>query len=308
MSDLVFECMNLSKFYKHSLTMNALTFSCKTGHIYGLVGAKGAGKTTLLQIITGLSFFDSGDFSLFGTHASQANLRAERRRIGALIDSPIFFDSMSGFQNLEYMRKLAGISDKDVSKHMLSLFGLESKKEIKVRYYTLAMKQRLGIACAMLSKPDFLVLDDPMNGLEPNEITELCNILQDINKEHNITMLITTSHAEHLYPYASDYLFLQKGKILQELTHQDLEQRCDSYITIETEDMAKTIPVLEELLPNTKIEAFSDNEIRIYSFMGRIERISSELQFRNLPAQKIEQVGLSVKDYLAHLTGGVHHA
>lgn len=305
MNDFVLECRDLEKFYKRKPILDAVSFSCKSAHIYGLIGNKGAGKTTLMQILTGLSFPDQGEFSLFGIPSDSSRLRIEQRRVGALVGSPIFFDFMSGFSNLEYFRRLKGVEDRSVSERLISLFGLEDKKKIAVRHYTIAMKQKLAIACALLNHPDFLLLDEPFNGLEPDDILELCGILGEINRKQNTAMLIATPYAEQLYKFATDYLFMDQGKILEEISHSALTDKCHFYLTIETEQPESTVTALHEFLPNAEIELLPDTgEIRIHEYMGRSERISSELQFRNLPVLKIEQVGTSVKDYLTQLTGG----
>ena len=309
MDGFILECSGITKSYKQKRVLNEVSFSCQSGHIYALAGMKGAGKTTLLRILSGLSFLDGGDYSLFGASASHSNLAAERRRIGSLIDRPILFESLSGLRNLEYLCRLRGIHNQQAAKYWIELFGLDEKKKTKVRYYTMSMKQRLGIACAMLETPQLLLLDEPFQGLDPKDIRELQSLLQTINQEQNMTMLITTPYPEQLFSFASDYIFLHEGNVLEILSQRELEHQCDGYISLETEELAATISALPEFLPQVSIETFPErNEIQIRGYMGRMERISTEQQFRNLPVKRIEQAGLSVKDYLSHLAGGNRHA
>lgn len=225
MESYILETKNLTKKYRYALALDHVNLRLERGHIYGFIGNNGAGKTTLMRIVMGLAFADSGTFSLFGK-SGRGELEQQRRRIGALIERPIGYETMTGRQNLaeeailcppgarkqiEGLMKRLRISQKDIGKP-------------KLRAYSVGMRQRYGLASALLGEPELLILDEPTSGLDPNGVRELRHFFQQLHREKEITILMSSHILSELYQVATDYIFIDHGKIIRELTHDALKQ------------------------------------------------------------------------------------
>lgn len=306
MTTNIFKCSNLTKMYGQFKALDGIDLSLKSGHIYGLVGNNGAGKTTLMRLMMGLTFPTNGEMELFG-EASPKKIITNRRRIGALIETPIYNSNMSGRRNLELVRTLYGIKDSKAVDDALLQMNLMEKADTAVRHYSLGMRQRLGLAGALLGQPDFLVLDEPTNALDPSGIREIREILVSIHKQRKIPMLISSHYLEQLNLLATDYIILHQGKVIRQFTQDELTQQCKSYIALEVEEVEiikVTIDVLKKIYPDINLVVAPNNEIRIYDFMNSIHSIPGPLALAGIEIRKLETVGTTFEEYFMTLIGG----
>ena len=225
MEEYVLETKELTKEYKYATALDHVNLHLKRGHIYGFIGNNGAGKTTLMRLIMGLAFADSGELMLFGEGGQRA-LERQRRRIGARIEQPVAYDNMSARQNLIYERMIS------LSEKKKDVDGLLEKLHISraevgngpIRSFSVGMRQRYGIAAALLGEPEFLVLDEPTSGLDPAGTKDLRELFLSLNREKGTTMLISSHILSELHQVATDFIIINRGKILRELTHEELER------------------------------------------------------------------------------------
>ena len=194
MSSVILEAHDLTKEYRHTVALDHIDLKIEKGKIYGFIGQNGAGKTTFLRLVTGLAFPTSGTLSLWGKTVEK-ELQEQRKRIGCMIETPALFPTMTAYQNMEIQRIQRGIPDKAVIQKTLDMVGLKDTGKKAVRNFSLGMRQRLGIAIALLNTPEFLILDEPINGLDPAGIVEIRNLLKSLNKEYGMTILVS-SHME----------------------------------------------------------------------------------------------------------------
>lgn len=212
----IIQTNNLSKQFKMTTALDNVSLSIPTGSIYGLIGNNGAGKTTLMSILSKLQNQTSGSVE-----------KAENLKIGSLIESPVFYPMRSAYWNLKYQKKLLGAKDTDINK-LLSLVGLAKSKK-PVMNYSLGMKQRLGLAMALVGNPDFLILDEPLNGLDPNDIMDMRSLLVELNQNHGKTILISSHILGELQKVATHYGFLKNGTLIQEFSNDVLKDDLESF-------------------------------------------------------------------------------
>lgn len=247
MENVILQTNNITKSYQHFKALSDVSITLKAGHIYGFIGENGAGKTTLMRILTGLSFPTTGTYSLLGK-TNHADIQTIRRKIGSTIEEPTLYPEFSAHRNLELQRILLGNPDKAVCEELLKLLDLYDVRNKKVKKFSMGMKQRLGIALALVGKPELLILDEPVNGLDPKNIFSLRMLLKKLNEERGITMLISSHILSELYLLATDYIIIHKGKIIECLSHDQLETKCERYVKIHTDDLPKCITVIEKEL------------------------------------------------------------
>ena len=224
MRETVLQTKGLSKSYGSFQALDHVDLTIYKGDIYGLIGRNGAGKTTIMKIVTGLAEKSGGEFTLFSKRGEE--LGNEKRRIGCLIENPAFFSGLTARQNLMYYAIQKGITDKSQIDNALEMVHLSDVGNKKYRKFSLGMKQRLGIALALMDHPDFMILDEPINGLDPIGIKELRDTFQRLNAEEEITFLISSHILSELYAVANRFLFIDKGKVLKEVTKQELDLEC----------------------------------------------------------------------------------
>ena len=244
MSNTVLETINLTKKYKKFIALDNASITIKKSDIYGLIGRNGAGKTTLMKVITTLTNKTSGEFKLFDS--SDSELTESKRRIGCLIENPAFFPNMSAYKNLKYYAIQKGIIDEKQIDEALKLVNLNEVKNKKFKTFSLGMKQRLGIALAILDNPDFIILDEPINGLDPIGISDLRETFKKLNEERDITILISSHILSELYAVATKFCIIEKGKVIKELTKEELDLECSKCIVIKTDNVKKAATVLEK--------------------------------------------------------------
>ncbi|MGL4343610.1 MAG: ABC transporter ATP-binding protein [Cellulosilyticaceae bacterium] len=302
----VFECVHLTKKYGGLKVLDHVNLTLKKGHIYGLVGNNGAGKTTLMRIMMGLAFPTNGEIMLFGESKAK-KITANRRRIGAMIEHPVYISTMSGRRNLELLATLYGIKDKQGIEEALLKVNLTHKADVCVKNYSLGMKQRLGLAGALLGDPEFLILDEPTNGLDPSGIKEIRESLVEINRQTGLPMLISSHYLEQLNMLATDFIILHEGKVVSEFTDQELAQKCKSYIVLEVKEQEcidEAIKGLQKADPNMNIEVMPTKQLHIFNFMHSIHTIPGIMALAGIEIKKLESVGVTFEDYFSELIGG----
>jgi ABC-2 type transport system ATP-binding protein len=269
--------------------------------IYGLIGRNGAGKTTIMKLLTGLTYKTSGEFELFGkTGAEAAN---EVRRIGSLIENPAFFGNLTAYQNLCYYSCQKGITDRGQIDEALKMVGLTENKNKKFRKFSLGMKQRLGIAFAMLDAPDLMILDEPINGLDPIAISELRTTFRKLNTERGITLIISSHILSELYAVANRFLFIDNGKVIKESTKQELDLECSRCIVLRSENIKRAVTVIEDKLGLSDYKVIDNRELRIYEENVRPDIVNRTLINNDVDVWEIFESGVSLEDYFKKLVG-----
>ncbi|MBQ8199748.1 MAG: ATP-binding cassette domain-containing protein [Lachnospiraceae bacterium] len=257
---------DLSKHYKKGKALDGLCMHVPKGAIYGFVGKNGAGKTTLIRLICGLSHPTSGSFTLYGTEHTNSDMQQMRKRMGAVVETPALSSDMTAEENLRQQYRILGLSSFDGIKELIALVGLEQTGKKKVKAFSLGMKQRLGIAMAMAGEPDFLVLDEPTNGLDPQGIIELRELILKLNHEHGITFLISSHILDELARIATHYGIIDQGKMVKEFSADDLEKECNRklHIKADVSDAKEVLRILEERGISYEIVSEKDKKLEEY--------------------------------------------
>ena len=304
MSEIICQTTELCKSYKNSHVLQNIDLSINRGEIYGLIGENGAGKSTLIRILTGLAFQSSGVVTLFG---KTENLRYERAKIGCTVEMPALYKDMTAKQNLEIQRVQRGITGKKCIAKTLELVGLDDTQKKKVNDFSLGMKQRLALAVALLGEPEFLILDEPVNGLDPTGIIELRELLKRLAKENHVTVLISSHILSELNQLATCYGFLHHGKLLKQISAIELNEECRRHIRLKTDDTKKTVTVLEEQLNIKNFSVQPDNYIRVYEKLEETHTISKMLSSNGIVVEELSVQGEALETYFENLIGGGKH-
>ncbi len=304
MSEIICQTTELCKRYKNSRVLQNIDLSINRGEIYGLIGENGAGKSTLIRILTGLAFQSSGVVTLFG---KTENLRYERAKIGCTVEMPALYKDMTAKQNLEIQRVQRGIPGKKCIAKTLELVGLDDTQKKKVNDFSLGMKQRLALAAALLGEPEFLILDEPVNGLDPTGIIELRELLKRLAKENHVTVLISSHILSELNQLATCYGFLHHGKLLKQISAIELNEECRRHIRLKTDDTKKTVTVLEEQLNIKNFSVQPDNYIRVYEKLEETHTISKTLSSNGIIVEELSVQGEALETYFENLIGGGKH-
>ena len=242
----------LTKRYKKQLAVNSVDMHIERGDIYGFVGENGSGKTTVIRLITGLIFPHGGSFELFGVDSRSGDIGKARSRVGAIVESPSIYMNMSAYDNLKTQSAIYGIDDDEKIRSVLQDVGLEELYSEKkhASNFSLGMRQRLGIAMALLGDPEFLILDEPMNGLDPAGIVGIRELILKLNRERGITFLISSHILTELSLIATKYGIISKGKLIKEITAQQLHRECAKTVTITADDPQKLAEVVRNTVKN----------------------------------------------------------
>lgn len=301
--NIVFTCNNLNKLYRYRKALDNVSLTLEKGRIYGLVGNNGAGKTTLMRLMMGLSRPDGGEMTLLGESGEEGLMNA-RRRVGAFIETPIYNGMVSGKQNLEILCALYGVGDKQVPQEMLELVGLGTKGKQPVRHYSLGQRQRLGLAGAFAIDPEFLVLDEPLNGLDPSGVKEIRELLLQRQTEKGNTMLISSHNLAQLNLLATDYIILHEGKVIEEIAADELAKQCEGYLSlrVKTGQARAALQALHSKWEELELEQVGDDEVRLTNYKGNEQALYGVLIKANVEVEKLEQVGISLEDYFTRLT------
>lgn len=251
--EFVLRTNDLCKKYKSFTALNGLTMSIPKGSIYGFVGRNGAGKTTLIRLITGLQLPSSGEFEIYGVKNTDKGINDSRKRMGAVVETPAVYLDLTAKENLKMQYRVLGLPDFNGIDELLELVGLSDTGRKKAKHFSLGMRQRLGIAVALCGSPDFLVLDEPVNGLDPQGIIDIRELILKLNHEKNITILISSHILEELSKLATHYGFIDGGKMICEMSAEELEQACRKSVRMTVTDTGALSRVLDEMGVEYKI-------------------------------------------------------
>lgn len=301
MKEIVLQTKSLTKRYRNFTALDSADMTVYREDIYGLIGRNGAGKTTIMKTVTGLTEKSGGEFEIFGKSGAAAE--KERKRIGCLIENPAFFGSLTAYQNLRYYCLQKGITDMNQIDEVLEMVQLTEAKHKKFKQFSLGMKQRLGIAFAMLDNPDLVILDEPINGLDPIGISELRDTFHRLNTERGITLLISSHILSELYAVANRFLFIDGGKVLKEITKEELDLECSRCLVIKASDVKSASTVLENKLNITDYKVIDNGEIRVYDRSAKPEELNKALIKADVPISGISESGVSLEDYFKQLVG-----
>ncbi len=302
MNETALQTKGLTKRYRGFTALDSADMTVMRGDIYGLIGRNGAGKTTLMKMVVGLTNVTSGEFSVFGKTGRQAS--AEKCRIGCLIENPAFFGSMTVYGNLKYYCIQKGISDFKKIDEVLSLVSLKDAAGKRFKKLSLGMKQRLGIAFALLDDPDLVILDEPINGLDPIGISELRDTFRRLNREKGITFVISSHILSELYAVANRFLIIDKGRVLKEMTKEQLDLECSRCIAVKLNDVKKAAVIIENKLNVTDYKVISDSEIRIYDRSVKPDVLNKLMVENGASVDQIFETGITIEDYFRGLVGG----
>ena len=302
MAESIMQARQLTKRYGHALALDHVDVHIEKGQIYGLVGKNGAGKTTLMRLITAQSQPTSGEVLLFG-QSDADKARQARSRSGAMIETPSFYPFLTAEQNLEYYRIQRGLAGKSCIGEALEMVGLTNTQKKTFKNFSLGLKQRLGLALAVMGHPDFLVLDEPINGLDPTGIIQFREILLRLNRERHTTILISSHILSELTNLATHYGFIDHGCMLQEITAQQIEERCREFIEMTVNDTARAAVALENRLNCREFEVLPDNRMRVYAYLSAPGRVAKALSEAGVELISINTHAANLEDYFLSLIG-----
>ncbi|HIX66752.1 MAG TPA: ABC transporter ATP-binding protein [Candidatus Anaerostipes excrementavium] len=275
------------------------------GAIYGFIGRNGAGKTTFLRMVCGLAAPTEGEIEIFGARGKE--LQKIRSRIGCLIEGPGLYGNMTAKENMEIKCRFCGIKRPGYIEELLDMVGLSDVGKKKTKKFSLGMKQRLGIAMALIGEPDLLVLDEPINGLDPQGIAEVRDIILRLNRERNMTILISSHILEELSKISTDYGIIHHGCLLQELTREELMEKCSDRIEITLNQAKAAVPVLDGLgIKNYRV--VDRDHIHIFERLDESGQINMELTKAGITVTEIAKTSEELESYFLNLTGGARHA
>ena len=299
--EMVLETNNLEKKYKDFKALNHTNIHIEKGAIYGLIGKNGAGKTTLIRIICGLQEPTSGGYTIYGKDNKSNDIVSARKRMGAIIETPSIITEMTARDNLIEQYQLVGMPSLDGIDDLLKLVGLSNTGKKKAKNFSLGMKQRLGIAIALASNPDFLILDEPINGLDPQGIIEIRELILKLNKEKGITILISSHYLDELSKIATHYGFLDNGSIIKEISSDELMKKLEHKIILKVNDIKEFVKYFEEY--KISYEVMDSKTINVYGKYN-LSKFINELSKKNLIADEVHEQEESLENYYMNLIGG----
>ena len=307
MKEVILKTYNITKKYGNQVAVNNVNMTIKKGEIYGFIGQNGAGKTTLIRLITGLIHKTGGEIELLGA-TGEAELNKSRTMIGSLIETPSFYTNMTARENLEVSRLVRNIPGKRCIDEVLELVGLKDVEKKKVKDFSLGMRQRLGIANALMGNPKLLILDEPINGLDPMGIVEIRELLKKINKEKDMTILISSHILSELSELATTYGIISNGKLIEEITAEELAEKCRQYIDLKVDDTSRAVTLLERELGISDYEVLEDKKIKVFSNLENIGEVNSILSKSGVIVESISIKGENLEEYFMNKIGGVLNA
>lgn len=299
--EYVLTTSGLSKRYGKFQALDDLSMHIPKGAIYGFVGRNGAGKTTLIRLICGLQESSNGSYSIYGIDHTDKQICKSRRRMGAVVETPSIYLDMTAVDNLKQQALILGLPSYDSIPEILKLVGLENTGKKRARNFSLGMKQRLGIAVALMGNPDFLVLDEPVNGLDPQGIIEMRELILKLNKEKQITVLISSHILDELSRLATHYGFIDKGHLIKEISAEELEAACRKCIKVEVTDTKALARVLDA--EKLEYEILSETTANIYGKIN-ISQLVLALAKENCELLTSHEQDESLENYFINLVGG----
>jgi ABC-2 type transport system ATP-binding protein len=307
LADYILKTNGLTKQYRNNIAVNNVNMKIKKGDIYGFIGRNGAGKTTMIRMITGLVTPTSGEIELF-SQKYKKGVKGALPRIGSIIEHPALHPDYTALQNMELRGKLLGITNNKMIDRILETVELSNVGKKKVKNFSLGMRQRLGLALALLGNPDFLLLDEPTNGLDPEGIVEMRRLLKRLNDDHGITILISSHILGELSKLATRYGIINNGNLVEEFTAKELELKCRKSLNIKVSDSSVAAFILEENFKTFNYEVLPDNRIVVYDLLDMSGEICLELAKRNVKVYSIESKGDDLEGYFMKLMGGNSYA
>lgn len=299
--DYVLKTNALCKKYKDYKALNGLSMNVPKGAIYGFVGKNGAGKTTLIRLICGLQEPTSGEYTLYGTKNTDKEILKARRRMGAVVETPSIYLDMTAEDNLKQQYRVLGLPSYDGLADILKLVRLENTGKKKAKNFSLGMRQRLGIAIALVGDPDFLVLDEPVNGLDPQGIIEMRELILKLNREQQITVLISSHILDELSRLATHYGFIDKGQIVKEISAKELDTACRKCIRLEVTNTRTLSRVLDGM--NVEYTIVSDKATDVYARIN-VSKLTLALAKENCEVISMQERDESLESYYVGLVGG----
>lgn len=300
---MIIDVKDLTKQYKKQVVVNKANFQIKKGSIVGLIGPNGAGKTTIMKMLGGLVIPSSGTMSIFGDSSEKSWAKA-RERMSFMIEIPYANQDLTAQQNLEKQRIQKGLPDKNRINEVLDLVGLSEVGNKKFKQFSLGMKQRFGLANALLAKPEIMVLDEPINGLDPEGIVEIRELLMKINQQENVTIMISSHILSELSLMCDDYLFIRKGNIVKHLTNNQLQDECRNYLHIHTDNDELALAILQEKLQITSFDVRKDGSITLYEYVENVAPVSRTLFENGVLPLELSTGGESLEEYYMSIVGG----
>ncbi|MCM1174430.1 MAG: ATP-binding cassette domain-containing protein [Blautia sp.] len=299
--DYVLTANALCKKYKHFKALDHFSMHVPRGAVYGFVGRNGAGKTTLIRLVCGLQSATAGDYTLYGVNSTQKEITTVRKRTGAIVESPSIYSDMTAEGNLRAQYHVLGLPSQDGIPALLKLVGLEDTGKKKAKDFSLGMRQRLGIAIALAGDPDFLILDEPVNGLDPQGIIEIRELILKLNRERQITILISSHILDELSRLATHYGFIDNGRMVKELSAEELEAACRKCVRLEVSDSRILARVLDDL--RLEYTILSDTQADVFARID-ITGLTVALAEQHCSVLSIREKDESLESYYMNLIGG----
>lgn len=303
METYVINTENLTKTYREQVTVNNVSIHVQQWKIYGLLGRNGAGKTTIMKIILGLTSITSGEINAFGKQL-KGNEKKIYPRIGAIIETPGFYPNLTGTENLEIFAKLRGMSREDGVQHALMTVGLPYRDKKLFSNYSLGMKQRLGIANAIMHEPELLILDEPTNGLDPIGIAEMRKFIKNLCEEKGITILISSHILTEIEQMADTIGIIHNGVLLDESNYQELQKKNRKYILVKVSSASKAACILERYYAITDYEIEDDSTIKIFDMSHNVSELNKALIMNDVDLISSQSCSETLEDYFRKITGG----
>ncbi len=300
MNNTILKVNHLTKTYGTKTALKDVSFTVEKGKIYGFIGENGAGKTTAIRAITGLTSVADGSVELFGA-SNQKGLEEARKQMGCLVERPILSLNKTAFDNLKLQQFLFGKTDDAKIDAILERVGLGDVRNKKVKDFSLGMKQRLGIALALINRPEFLILDEPVNGLDPMGMVDVRELLRSLCEDDGITILISSHILAELYQLVTDYIIISHGQILETLTKEELDDKCSAYILMETEQTQDALKILTE--HGAKSVSNENESIKIYDDVS-IKDVAKWMFDKNILVTLLMKYEKSLENYYMELLGG----
>lgn len=294
----------ITKIYGKHTVVDHVSMHVKKGDIYGFIGKNGAGKTTFMRMVAGLAAPASGSMELFGSE----NLECQRQRIGVLIEQPGLYGAMNARENMEIVRRSFGIAEKNAIDEMLEFVGLLDAGKKKVKHFSLGMKQRLGIAIALFRNPDFLILDEPINGLDPEGIKEMRDLFHKLNEEKQITILISSHILGELSKIATSYGIIKDGVLIEEFDAKELKSRCRRCVKLVVDDVERAAAVLEQNCHITSYDVPEPGVLRVFDGLENSGTMNRELMLAGVSLRESYLAGQDLEGYFMDLLGGEPNA
>lgn len=299
--EFILTAEGLNKKYHHSKALNNFSLHIPKGSIYGFVGENGAGKTTFIRIICGLQAPDSGSYTLYGVKNSEKEITKVRQRAGAVVESPSIYLDMTAINNLKHQYQILGLPSYDGIFELLQLVGLSNTGRKRAKNFSLGMRQRLGIAVALVGNPDFLILDEPTNGLDPQGIIEIRELILRLNRQRQITVLISSHHLDELSRLATHYGFIANGSIVKELTAKELEKSCRKCMILTVTNTEVLARILDFM--SLEYNIVSDTAANVYGEIP-VSELSLALAKDNCKILSIREQDETLESYYINLIGG----